>query len=133
MNIIEQGRRFVQRLRGLASRSAKKWRECPHCGSTVTCKNGWYVRHPWFLGGQEEVRVQRNECHACSRTYSEMSPLLVRGSWYAREVHRFTTDGSTELAEVHWQHVRSSLRRTAELVRSLPEVHLGGFDSLLFI
>jgi len=34
----------------------------------------------------------------------------VRGSWYAREVHRAAVD--------HWQHVGSSLRRTAEWLRS---------------
>lgn len=111
MNIIEQGRRFVQWLRELAGRSAKDWRVCPYCGSTVTCKNGNYLRRPWSLDGKLEVRVQRHKCCECGRTYSEESPLLVRGSWYAREVHRFTID--------HWQHVGSSYRRTAELVRSL--------------
>ena len=42
--------------------------------------------------------------------YSERSALLVRGSWYAREVHRCAID--------HWQHVGSSARRTAEVLRS---------------
>lgn len=36
--------------------------------------------------------------------------MLVAGSWYAREVHRLAID--------HWQHAGTSLRRTAELVRS---------------
>jgi len=36
--------------------------------------------------------------------------LLVGGSWYAREVHRAAVD--------HWQHVGTSLRRTAEILRS---------------
>ena len=62
-------------------------------------------------GGAEEVRIQRHLCYACGGSYSEASPFLVRGSWYAREVHRFAVD--------HWQHVGSSLRRTAEIVRSL--------------
>ena len=72
---------------------------------------GWYTRHPWTLAGRQVVRVQRHSCERCDRTYSEQSPWLVRGSWYAREVHRFTLD--------HWQHVGSSLRRTAEWTRSL--------------
>jgi hypothetical protein len=44
-------------------------------------------------------------------TYSEQSPYLVRGSWYAREVHRLGID--------LWQHGRSSVRRASEFVRSL--------------
>jgi len=110
MNIIERGRAFVQSLRELASRSVWDWRRCPNCGSTITHKNGSYVRRPWTLNGRQEVRVQRHLCRDCGRTYSERSPLLVRGSWYAREVHRYAID--------HWQHVGSSLRRTAEWVRS---------------
>ena len=110
MNIIERGRRFVQSLRELASRSGWDWRRCPCCGGTVTHKNGTYVRRPWTLCGRQEVRVQRYLCHGCGRSYSERSPLLVQGSWYAREVHRCAID--------HWQHVGSSFRRTAEWVRS---------------
>ncbi len=110
MNIIEQGREFVQRLRELASRSVWDWRRCPRCGSRLTNKHGSYRRHVWFLDGQREVRVQRHRCQSCARTYSEQSALLVRSSWYAREVHRCAID--------HWQHVGSSLRRTAEWLRS---------------
>jgi hypothetical protein len=76
----------------------------------LTIKNGSYQRRPWFLGGRETVRVQRHVCHSCRKSYSEQSALLVRGSWYAREVHRAAVD--------HWQHVGTSLRRTAELLRS---------------
>jgi hypothetical protein len=54
--------------------------------------------------------VQRHRCQTCGQTYSEQSALLIRGSWYAREVHRSALD--------HWQHVGTSLRRTAELLRS---------------
>ena len=62
------------------------------------------------------MRVQRHKCQRRGAdgktfTYSEQSALLVRGSWYAREVHRFSID--------LWQHGRSSLRRTAEFTRSL--------------
>ena len=110
MNIIEQGKGFVQSLHHLVSRSAWEWRRCPYCSSTLTHKNGSYARRPWSFQGRQVVRVQRHRCEQCQRTYSERSALLVPGSWYAREVHRLAVD--------HWQHVGSSLRRTAELVRS---------------
>jgi hypothetical protein len=62
------------------------------------------------LGGRQEVLVQRHHCRWCGRTYSEQSALLVRGSWYAREVQRCAID--------HWQHLGSSTRRVAEVLRS---------------
>lgn len=117
MNIIERGRAFLQRLRDLAHKTAWDWRRCPYCGETLTCRYGGYPRHPWTLAGRQTVWVQRHRCARCSDaqerhvTYSEQSPWLLRGSWYAREVHRFTLD--------HLLHVGSSVRRTAELVRSL--------------
>ncbi len=110
MNIIARAQRFVQSLRDLARRSPWDWRRCPHCGDTLTRLHGTYTRHPWFLDGKRPVRVQRHLCRRCRRTYSEGSPLLVAGSWYAREVHRLAID--------HWQHAGTSLRRTAELTRS---------------
>ena len=116
MNIIERAKAFVQSLRELAGRSAWDWRRCPRCGDNDTVKHGAYARRPWFLTGRRTVKVQRHKCNRCSSqggisTYSERSPLLIRGSWYAREVRRYSID--------LWQHGRSSLRRTAELVRSL--------------
>ena len=111
MNIVERGRAFLQGLQDLAAKTAWDWRRCPHCGDTLTGKWGCYERHPWTLAGRQTVRVQRHRCERCQRTYSEHSPWLVRGSWYAREVHRCTLD--------HLQHVGSSVRRTAEVVRSL--------------
>ncbi len=111
MNMIERGRRFVQRLMEMAGRVLWQWRRCPHCGSTWTCKNGGYKRRPWsLLGGRQAIRIQRHLCHACGRTYAEERPGLVRGSWYKREVHRLAVD--------QWVHMRCSLRRTAEMVRS---------------
>jgi len=110
MNIIERGQAFLQGLRELAARRVWDWRQCPHCGAGWTCCWGSYTRHPWFLTGRRAVRVQRHRCAACGRTYSEQSALLVRGSWYAREVRRCALD--------HWQHVGTSVRRTAELLRS---------------
>lgn len=97
-------------MRHLAGRSVWDWRRCPRCGGTLTCRYGTYLRHPWFLDGRREVRVQRHLCYPCAGTYSETSALLVRGSWYARAVHRCAID--------HWQHTGSSLRRTAEWFRS---------------
>lgn len=111
MNIVERGRRFLQRLRDVAGRSAWDWRRCPCCGETVTQKWGRYRRHPWFLDGRRVVVVQRHWCTRCRKSYSERSALLIRGGWYAREVRRCAID--------HWQHVGSSVRRTAEWLRSL--------------
>ena len=110
MNIIERGRSFLQSFRALAQRSAWGWRRCPTCGQTDTWKHGTYTRHPWTFAGRQAVPVQRHWCRRCQRSYSETSPWLVRGSWYAREVQRSAID--------HWQHGGTSLRRTAELLRS---------------
>jgi len=98
-------------LRALAGRSAWDWRCCPKCGETWTQKWGTYRRHPWFLDGRQVVWVPRHWCTRCRKSYSEQSALLVRGGWYAREIRRGTID--------HWQHVGSSVRRTAEFFRSL--------------
>lgn len=116
MNIIDRGRAFRDGLRALAGRSAWDWRRCPRCGQSDTWRHGHYTRHPWTLAGRQTVPVQRHWCLRCQGSYSEQSALLVRGSWYAREIHRFALD--------HTQHVGSSVRRTAELVRSL----VGGHD-----
>ncbi len=110
MNIVERGVAFLQWLVTLSQRTGWDWQQCPHCRSTITCKWGRYARWPWFLAGRQRVWVQRHRCQTCHRTYSEQSALLVRGSWYAREVHRSAID--------HWQHVGTSLRRTAEVLRS---------------
>jgi transposase-like protein len=111
MNIIARGKAFLQSLRDLANRTVWDWRRCPRCGETDTQKYGFYRRHPWFIDGRQEMAVQRHRCNRCRASYSERSALLVRGSWYAREVRRLCVD--------RWQHGGGSLRRTAELVRSL--------------
>lgn len=110
MNVVERARAFLKSLVELAGRSAWDWKRCPRCWSTITCKWGTYGRNPWFLEGRRKVAVQRHKCHSGGHTYSETSALLVRGSWYAREVHRCAID--------HWQHLGTSLRRTAEVLRS---------------
>jgi len=117
VNIIDRAQTFAKSLRAVANRSAWDWRRCPKCGDTDTVRHGTYTAHPWTLEGRRAVLVQRHLCYPCSRalgksvTYSESSPWRVRGSWYARDVHRFAVD--------HWVHGRSSLRRTAEFARSL--------------
>ncbi len=110
MNVIEQGKRFLQSLRALSERSVWDWRHCPSCGSDNTTKWGFYKRHPWSFDGQQSVSMQRHRCKACGDTYSEKSPLLIDRSWYGRDVHRCAID--------QWQHLGTSLRRTAEVVRS---------------
>lgn len=110
MNIIERGREFVERLKELAGWTEDEWKRCPRCGSTMTCRWGFYWRRPWCFFGRKKVRVQRHYCHGCRRTYSETIAWLVARSWYAREVHRCAID--------HWQHLGTSLRRTAEVLRS---------------
>ena len=111
MNIVDRAKAFVQSLESLARKTAWDWRACPKCGKDDTIKHGTYTVHPWFLDGRRTVVIQRHRCRDCRKTYSEQSPYLVRGSWYAREVHRYSVD--------LWQHGRTSLRRGAEFVRSL--------------
>lgn len=110
MNIIERGKKYLQSLQELANRTLWDWKKCPKCGSMDTNRWGTYMRNPWFLDGRGEVKVQRHKCKTCGVTYSERSPLLKRGSWYAREVHRSAID--------FWLHGGTSLRRTAEFMRS---------------
>lgn len=111
MSIVDRGWQFLQGLWALAQRTAWDWRQCPYCSGTHTWKHGTYPRQPWLLSGRTPLRVQRHWCVACRRTYSEQSPWLVRRSWYGREVHRQAVD--------LWVHGGSSVRRTAEWLRSL--------------
>ena len=67
MNIIDQAKGFVESLRELASRSVWDWRRCPHCGQSMTCKYGTYVRRPWFFEGRREA----------SRGYSVTAATVV--------------------------------------------------------
>ena len=111
MNIVDRAAAFVHSLEALAKRTSWDWRRCPKCGKDDTIKHGTYTVHPWFLDGRREVVIQRHYCRGCRKTYSEQSPYLVRGSWYAREVHRLGVD--------FWQHGRTSLRKASEFTRSL--------------
>ena len=111
MNIVERAKAFVHSLEALAKKTAWDWRACPRCGQDDTIRYGHYTVHPWFLDGRREISIQRHYCQSCQKTYSERSPYLVRGRWYAREVHRYSID--------LWQHGRGSIRRSCEFVRSL--------------
>ncbi len=111
MNIMQRARSFVNGQMQAGERTVWDWRRCPHCGSTLTKKNGAYWVRPYTLEGRVKVRVQRHRCEACGKSYSEAMAWRVRRSWYAREVHRMAVDC--------WQHGGMSLRRTAEWARSL--------------
>ena len=111
MNIVDRAQQFVHRLQSLARPSRWHGKTCPHCGSTVTVRNGTYARHPQTLRGRVTLRIQRHLCRDCGRSYAEQPPHLVPHSWYGRGVHRLGID--------FWCHGRMSLRRAAEFLRSL--------------
>jgi len=111
MSILQQARDFVQRRKALSERTEQDWRQCPHCGSSQTHRHGSYDRHPTSLDGKKTVPIARHRCLACRQTYSEERAELVPGSWYADDVHRSGVD--------LWMHERMSLRRAAELLRSI--------------
>jgi transposase-like protein len=111
MSIIERGRRFVQWLRGVAQRTPWEERQCRHCQGHDTWKHGRYRRQVWTLAGRQPVWVQRYRCRPCGRTFTPDLALVERRRRYGRDVRRCALD--------LWQHGGSSVRRTAEWVRSL--------------
>jgi transposase-like protein len=111
MTIIERGRAFLQRMRGLARRTPWDERQCPRCQGHDTWKHGSYGRRPWTLTGRQTLQMQRYWCRRCRRTFTPDLALVGRRCWYGRDVRRCAID--------LWQHGGSSLRRTAEWVRSL--------------
>ena len=110
MNIIERGRVFVQKLQEFGAADGVGLATVPAVWGDLDDQERGRRNYPYFFGGRQEVRIQRHECHGCGAFYDEEYAFLVRGSWYAREVHRYAVDG--------WVHLRSSLRRIAETVRS---------------
>ena len=56
MNSVERGRRWLQKLRELAGRSAWEWRRCPYCGQCETWKHGRYTPTAVVPGGQADRR-----------------------------------------------------------------------------
>ncbi len=89
MGIIQQATAFVQGLFALLKRGYGK---CPHCGSTLTKKNGTYERAVRDLGGIRTIVMQRNLCHACHRTWTDGVPEVAPHKWYARRVNRKSLD-----------------------------------------
>jgi len=94
----------------MAQRTPWDERQCPRCGGHESWKHDRYVRHPWTLAGRQSVVVQRYWCCRCRRTFVPRSAVVAPRRWYGREAQRLAID--------HWLHVGSSLRRTAEHVRS---------------
>lgn len=74
MNIVDRAQQFVHRLQSLARPSRWHGKTCPHCGSTVTVRNGTYARHPQTLRGRVTLRIQRHLCRDCGRSYAEQPP-----------------------------------------------------------
>ena len=109
MDIVSRARAFVQRLQSIARRRPGQ-RQCPHCGSRDIYAHGSYTRHPWTLKGRRTVEVACYCCQTCGKTYSLPDADLIRGSWYARSVHRCAMD--------QWLHMGASLRRVTEWLRS---------------
>ena len=83
-------------------------RRCPHCGSTLTKKNGTRGRALRDLGGIRSVRIQRHWCHACCRPYDEEVPDIAPHHWYTRRVQRTFVDMYTTIG--------GSLRRNARWI-----------------
>jgi transposase-like protein len=111
MNIIERGRSFLQGLRRHAQRTPWDERQCPSCQGHDTWKHGTYVRSVHTLIGPVPLPMQRYFCRRCRCTFTPAQATVAPRHRYGRDVQRFAID--------HWVHVGSSVRRTAELVRSL--------------
>jgi transposase-like protein len=111
VNIVEQGKAFVQRLVGLEAKGEREWRVCPRCGGKDTIKNGGRRVRRWMLDGRKGERIQRHWCWGCGRGYEEDSAERVRGSWYGRDVRRMVVD--------LWEHDGLSVRKVVELARAL--------------
>lgn len=111
MTIMERGRVFLQWVRGLARRTPWDERQCPRCRGHDTWKHGSYQRRPWTLAGRQTVRMQRYWCRHCRRTFTPERAEVARRCWYGQDVRRCAID--------LWQHGGSSVRRTAEWVRSV--------------
>ena len=101
----------MQWLRGLAQRPPWEARQCRHCQSQETWKHGTSTRRPWPLSGRRVLVVQRYRCRRCGRTFTPDLAAVERRRWYGREVRRCAID--------LWQHGGTSLRRTAEWIRSV--------------
>jgi len=111
MDIIARARAFVESLLAIGRRRDADRRQCRVCQSNQVHKHGTYTRRPWTLEGRQAVVVQRYRCQSCGATHSDEEAELLPGGWYARSVRRYAIDG--------WLHGGGSLRRVAEMVRSI--------------
>ena len=100
LDLIADAKAFVRRIL-----EPPDPRQCPHCGSTLTKKNGGYGRSPRDLGGIRSARVQRHLCHTCHGSYSEPLPGIAPRRWYSRRAQRKFLDMYTTMG--------GSLRRCA--------------------
>ncbi|TLN09701.1 hypothetical protein FDZ71_09950, partial [bacterium] len=92
MDIVQRGAAFVQYLLSLRRGGYGK---CPHCGSSLSKKNGTYKRHVRDLGGIRTVTMQRHFCHTCQRTWTDEAPEVAPHKWHARRVIRKSVDLNT--------------------------------------
>ena len=90
--LIERGQAFVQSFRALTGCAAWDWKCCPQCGNMLTIENGSYTPAVVFQRIGQRVRVQHHLRPVGAKSYSEPAALLVRGSWYAREVQQAAAD-----------------------------------------
>jgi len=103
MSLIADAKAFVDKL--LHRRDD---RCCPHCGSTLTKKNGTRQRTLRDLGGIRSVSIQRHWCFDCRRSYSEELPDIAPHHWYTRRAQRKFLDMYTTIG--------GSLRRCASWI-----------------
>jgi len=90
MTIITRALTF---LRGLVQRPHRP--VCPHCGSTLWKRHGFYQRGRRCLDTLDlAYPMQRYRCLAprCGKTWSAQPPWLVPRRWYGRDVIRMSLD-----------------------------------------
>jgi len=110
MHIVARARAFVESLRAMGRRTESERRRCRACGSDHVYRHGFYTRYPCDVTGRQAVAVQRYHCQDCGATHSDEDPNLIPWGRYTRAVRRCAMD--------QWLHTGSSLRRTAEWLRS---------------
>lgn len=80
-------------LRGLVQRPHRP--VCPHCGSTLWKRHGFYQRGRRCLDALDlAYPIQRYRClhPSCGKTWAEQPPWLVPRRWYGRDVIRMSLD-----------------------------------------
>lgn len=104
MTIVTRAVRFLQRLVRRPRRPA-----CPHCGSTLWQKHGFYRRGQRCLDRLRlHAPIQRYRCLSCGRTFSRPPPWVVPHKWYGRDVIRKALDLYVR-SQTSWREVASVL------------------------